>query len=498
MQHTWPIVLTTAILLAASPTAAQEDEARERSYFGLSVEAFGAIPVDSENSDLFGGGVGGALDLELNIHPYLGVTAGFQGQRFWSDQSDEGTEWLGGRLGPRVHWGALLGAVHDDGWLDFHVALGSSGGIVRAGFDIGLGYAFTLIDGLRLGPFVRYQFGSDPQGDNAQILMAGVTVGVLGDPREAIAAPLTPPPPRPAPEVTPANPDMDGDGVLNEQDVCPATPQGALPDRDRLGCPATDTDSDGVLDIDDVCPMEPHGARPDPRNLGCPQRDQDGDEVIDREDQCPAVPQGATPDPGRRGCPQGDRDRDGVTDTDDVCPTTHAGPNPDPARAGCPLPDRDTDSVPDEPDACPDLPGAPSLDPSRNGCPGLVRVVGGQITINQPIFFEHGSNEIRAESLPVLGAVADALSALSVLRVRIEGHSDSTGPDDYNLDLSRQRSQAVLRWLVAHGVRPQGAEAIGRGETRPIAPNDTEEGRARNRRVEFRILDSRYQGSDGE
>lgn len=68
------------------------------------------------------------------------------------------------------------------------------------------------------------------------------------------------------------------------------------------------------------------------------------------------------------------------------------------------------------------------------------------------------------------------------------GHTDSDGPDDYNLDLSARRAGAVVNYLIEKGVTPERLEWTGYGETRPIYPNDTEDQKEANRRVEFRIL----------
>jgi outer membrane protein OmpA-like peptidoglycan-associated protein len=97
--------------------------------------------------------------------------------------------------------------------------------------------------------------------------------------------------------------DIDRDGVLDGDDFCPATPQGAHPDRRRLGCPDEDTDSDGVFNTEDVCPTIPIGLVPDPLRLGCPAPDRDGDTLPDATDACPDIVGGPSRDPARNGCP---------------------------------------------------------------------------------------------------------------------------------------------------------------------------------------------------
>jgi outer membrane protein OmpA-like peptidoglycan-associated protein len=153
-----------------------------------------------------------------------------------------------------------------------------------------------------------------------------------------------------------------------------------------------------------------------------------------------------------------------------------------------PPPDRDADGIPDAVDACPDVAGLPSDDPAKNGCPGLAKVTGERIEILQQIQFENDRDVLRPESEAVLRDVAAVLAAHpEIAKVRIEGHTDSKGNAGYNTVLSERRALAVRRWLVEHGIAGERLLAKGFGPTRPIADNDTAEGRARNRRVEFRI-----------
>jgi outer membrane protein OmpA-like peptidoglycan-associated protein len=292
-----------------------------------------------------------------------------------------------------------------------------------------------------------------------------------------------PPPPPPPPS------DRDQDAIPDEVDACPDQKGPVNADARKNGCP--DRDGDGVIDKDDQCPDEPMGEHPDPTKVGCPAKDRDGDRVYDHEDQCPDVAAGPHPDKNRPGCPDTDRDGDGVFDSEDRCPDEPSGLHPDPARPGCPLPDRDHDGVPDDVDACPDQPGAPSTDPKKNGCPGLVEIKGQKLVILQPVYFATNKDVILAKSFPVLNAVAEALKAEpEIRRIAVEGHTDSVGRPEYNLDLSQRRADSVMRWLSEHGIESERLEAHGYGMTRPVESNQTSAGRAANRRVEFTILNN--------
>lgn len=284
--------------------------------------------------------------------------------------------------------------------------------------------------------------------------------------------------------------DMDHDGITDPQDVCPGVPAGAHPDSQRLGCPARDRDSDGIFDAEDKCPDEAAGSRPDPIRAGCPATDRDGDGVLDAEDQCPDEAKGERVDPARAGCPLRDRDGDGISDASDQCPDVPMGDKSDPGRTGCPATDRDGDRVFDHEDACPDQPGVPDPDPKKSGCPGGLAIQDGKIKIDEPIYFWAGKPLILKRSYPVLDALAQALRATSVIKkIRVEGHTDSLGKADFNRALSAQRANAVVDYLVKLGVPASRLQAKGYGPDRPIADNGTLEGREKNRRVDFVILD---------
>lgn len=283
--------------------------------------------------------------------------------------------------------------------------------------------------------------------------------------------------------------DRDRDGVYDEEDVCPDTAMGAHPDLSRTGCPLNDNDHDGIFDDDDLCPTVHKGSTPDPKRVGCPDPDTDGDGILDSVDLCPNVARGETPDPAKLGCPDLDTDGDGVTDSVDQCKTEPMGAKPDRSKRGCPLHDRDDDGIVDENDACPDKPGSPNTDPKKNGCPGLVKLEGSKILILTPVNFATAKDTILPSSNSVLNAVAETLKTFpDIEQLSIEGHTDSKGKPAYNKDLSQRRANSVMRWLVEHGIDAGKLEAHGFGQEQPIDDNKTEAGRAKNRRVEFKII----------
>ncbi len=341
----------------------------------------------------------------------------------------------------------------------------------QSGGEIHLGASYLIADALRVGVAAGPGIGTGPGIPDVRAVF------------NVSYAPIT----RAAAGVA----DTDDDGVSDPEDLCPTVPMGPNPDPRRRGCPIADTDGDGVFDGEDQCINDPMGPTPDPARRGCPLRDRDGDGVMDTDDVCPEQPQGATPDPTRRGCPAGDRDGDQVLDHEDQCPDQSRMPFPDAARVGCPLPDADRDQVPEPPDACPGVPGVPSPDPARNGCPSTqVRMEGGRILILEQVFFDTDRDTIKRRSFRVLQAVADVLRAAQhIRRVSVDGHTDNRASEEHNLDLSRRRAASVVRWLTEHGVESGRLESQGYGPSRPLDTNATGAGRARNRRVEFVIID---------
>ncbi len=286
--------------------------------------------------------------------------------------------------------------------------------------------------------------------------------------------------------------DEDKDGVRDADDACPTVPGVHTEDPKTNGCPKpaappADRDKDGIPDAEDACRDLPGPQNADASLNGCPDKDKDG--LIDPVDACPSIPGERSSDPEKNGCPP-DRDKDGVADGADACPDVPGVKTDDVKTNGCPA-DKDLDGIPDKEDACMEVPGPKDPDPKKNGCPA-VRVEAGQLKIREQVKFKTNSAEI-VDSDAILTAVADAMREHpEIAKLRVEGHTDNRGEPGYNKFLSRKRALEVTKWLTAHGVRWRRLSFDGYGMERPIDSNDTEEGRANNRRVEFHI-----EGDDG-
>lgn len=212
-------------------------------------------------------------------------------------------------------------------------------------------------------------------------------------------------------------------------------------------------------------------------------RDRDGDGIDDDKDTCPDDPEDKDGFDDQDGCPDLDNDGDGFADKKDRCPN-EAGPK---ENQGCPDTDRDGDGVVDRLDNCPDEAG-----PADNaGCvkKQLVRLQAEKIEILDKVFFKTGQDVIENKSFPLLDNVAEVLNKHpEIAHIRVEGHTDNTGSDATNRDLSDRRAKAVVKYLTNKGVAADRVVGQGYGPERPVADNGTDEGRAANRRVEFVIV----------
>jgi len=257
--------------------------------------------------------------------------------------------------------------------------------------------------------------------------------------------------------------DADGDGIKDDQDQCPNDPEDFDGFEDDDGCPDPDNDRDGILDVDDECPNIPEDFDGFEDEDGCPEAnagDRDGDGIPDEHDDCPDDPE----------------DFDGFEDED-----------------GCPDPDNDQDGIPDVDDQCPDDPEVYNGYMDEDGCPdeGSVIIEDDQLVVLDKIYFETNRAVIQRLSYPILDAIAATLKGnRQITLMEVQGHADERGNDDYNLELTRDRAAAVLEALVQRGVERARLRSAGYGELCPIDPRSNKVAWEKNRRVEFKIIET--------
>ncbi len=357
------------------------------------------------------------------------------------------------------YWSALLGArlrLFDDTegyltegagnpwghlWVSAHIGYFGLDD-AEFGADVGVGYQFSIARPMQLGPFLRAAVADGGGFDGVHLMLWG---GI-----EASFALL----------LDNAQTDLDGDGLGDERELELGTdPRSADTDgdglNDRLESESDtdpldrDTDGDGLLD---GAEDRNRNGRVDAGETNPMVRDTDGGGLSDGEE-------------ARAGLDPLDR-------SDDRRP-----PEPEPTAA-----DGDGDGVEDELDLCPDTAAGSTVRP--DGCAVFDRPLE-----LEGVRFRVGRATITRDSEAALEEAAALLRDNPDVRVEVAGHTDDQGAARGNQVLSQRRAQAVVRWLTEHGIDASRLEARGYGETQPTASNATPEGRARNRRIEFRRLD---------
>jgi OOP family OmpA-OmpF porin len=201
-------------------------------------------------------------------------------------------------------------------------------------------------------------------------------------------------------------------------------------------------------------------------------KDTDGDGVADEKDNCPAE-KGTL-----NGCP--DTDGDGIADKDDKCKDVKGLAK----YGGCPVPDTDKDGINDEEDKCPLVAGVKE----NNGCPEIKAAVKAKVDLAaKNIFFEFASAAVQERSFASLDEVIALLKENPAVKLKVEAHADNKGSFARNFYWSEQRAKAVADYFIAKGIEAERINFKGYGDTQPIADNATEQGRAKNRRVELKL-----------
>lgn len=288
--------------------------------------------------------------------------------------------------------------------------------------------------------------------------------------------------------------DSDGDGVPDFHDREPNTPKESRVYGDGV---SVDSDMDYVPDYRDNCPFEKGPIE----NQGCPvagaennnlvtapvsvptAEDSDGDGVVDEFDKEPNTP------PNVKVYANGvafDSDKDGLPDYKDRCPMTYGSPS----EGGCPIDgDIDKDGVPDSQDLCPDVKG----DAAHNGCPAQKL----HTNIEQELknlaasmhFARSEGHILKSNNTLVLEQIGSILNDFPATRVKIEVHTNNKPNLKYNMDLSKRRANAILKYLTkVSGISEDRVEVVGKGGTEPKYDMDNKELNAKNNRVELEMF----------
>ncbi len=288
--------------------------------------------------------------------------------------------------------------------------------------------------------------------------------------------------------------DADKDGILDDVDQCPLEPEDKDGFEDEDGCPDVDNDKDGVLDVSDgsadstgfgACRNDPEDKDLFQDEDGCPDPDNDNDGILDTAD-------GAIDASGFGACRNDPEDKDRFMDED-----------------GCSDPDNDGDKILDVVDGkkigggtekddtgygkCRDEPETVNEWEDDDGCadikPKAVLTETG-IQILEKVYFDFNKATIQTRSYPLLDEVVRILTENpQVNLIRVEGHTDNVGSRAYNAGLSDRRAKSIMKYLVSKGIAANRLIAKGYGFDFPIDTNATQDGRDRNRRVEFNILE---------
>ncbi len=310
--------------------------------------------------------------------------------------------------------------------------------------------------------------------------------------------------------------DSDMDGVFDEVDMCPTSPAGSIVD--VSGCPA-DNDKDGLTDDDEIAKFGTDPKKADTDGDGLNDKaeldihktspvkaDTDGDGLNDNEEINKYKTNALDADSDKDGLNDGaevntyktnplanDTDKDGLLDSSEI--NTHKT-NPleqdtdkDGLNDAVELNTHKTDPNKPDTDGGGVLDGVEIKRPSNPLDPKddiqTIKIEKGQAIVLEGILFKTGSADILPESESVLNKVYLTLNENIDLEVEIQGHTDNKGNKKKNVELSLKRAESVKTWLVARGINASRVTTKGFGPDRPVAPNTTEDGRAKNRRIEF-------------
>ncbi len=233
----------------------------------------------------------------------------------------------------------------------------------------------------------------------------------------------------------------------------------------------SDFDKDGLSNHQDTCPNDPEDIDFFEDNDGCPETDNDKDTLPDSADKCPLQPEDKDQFEDEDGCPETDNDKDGFPDTQDPCPNEAATMEDNPAQPGCPK----------------------AKEPVVEITPSHI-----EVRMEPMVFFKHGYMRV-SRGFHILDAIAETLkNNPHILKIRIEGYADESGPPELNMHVSQRRAESVKNHLIQRGIAPERLEAKGMGESNPRDAQSKNKQSQENRRVELVIIEQNQKASAPE
>jgi len=254
-----------------------------------------------------------------------------------------------------------------------------------------------------------------------------------------------------------------------------------------------DSDGDGIYDNVDMAIMDPEDFDGFEDDDGAPDFDNDGDGVLDVNDEEPNIPEDIDGFEDEDGVPDEDNDGDGLPDAEDKSPNFAEDFDGFEDEDGAPDLDNDGDGILDKNDKCPNEPETKNGYLDHDGCPDEkpAKVYEEPVKVYDKAFYYEGinfrntSDYISLDSRAILDKAVKYLKENPEIKLEINGYTDSNGSRELNLDISRYRAIAVRKYLVSKGISKYRLSINGYASDNPVATNNTEEGRYKNRRVEL-------------
>jgi outer membrane protein OmpA-like peptidoglycan-associated protein len=291
------------------------------------------------------------------------------------------------------------------------------------------------------------------------------------------------------------SPDGDQDGVINAIDMCKDAAEDNDNFQDSDGCPETDNDLDSVPDISDQCPLDKEDVDGYLDVDGCPDLDNDADGVPDLQDKCPQDGEDKDGTMDYDGCPDFDNDGDAILDSQDKCPSLAEDKDGFQDDDGCVDVDNDRDGITDVNDSCPNVIETVNNYLDLDGCPDTAQAATPEkpslqrLAVLEQVRFQGITNNLSAESYPVLDSIAGLLRRSRDVVVLVKGYMDLSEGAKAAMSASKIRANKVRNYLILKGAKQSQVRAEGYGASRPIAPNNTAKGRMKNRRIELEVVE---------